>query len=318
MEFFKRNLPWIVSFVLALCIVGGYRIFLSPPSDFPSGSIVLIAQGTSASFVAKELANAHVIASPMLLEFIVRVTGKSDSIQSGAYRFQTPQNLFRVAYRIIVGEFGLPLSRVTFVEGVTVREAAALVSETFPSIAAADFLKAGKSYEGYLFPDTYFFPLTADIESIQSAMRENFNAKIERVSGDIRMSGHSLSDVVTMASLVEREARTVVDKRIIAGILWNRLEQNMPLQVDAVFGYIYGRDTYSPSLADLKVDSPYNTYTHTGLPPGPICNPGLESIEAVLQPTKTDYFYYLTGKNGVMYYATTYAEHQINRRKYLD
>jgi UPF0755 protein len=91
----------------------------------------------------------------------------------------------------------------------------------------------------------------------------------------------------------------------------------MPLQVDAVFGYIYNRDTYSPSFTDLKVVSPYNTYTHKGLPPGPINNPGLDSLDAALHPTKTDYLYYLTDANGVMHYATTYAGHQANQRKYL-
>jgi len=91
----------------------------------------------------------------------------------------------------------------------------------------------------------------------------------------------------------------------------------MPLQVDAVFGYIFNKDTYSPSFADLKIDSPYNTYTRIGLPPGPIDNPGLDSIEAVLHPTKTNYLYYLTDKNGVMHYAATFAEHQSNQRKYL-
>ena len=91
----------------------------------------------------------------------------------------------------------------------------------------------------------------------------------------------------------------------------------MSLQVDAVFGYIFNRETYSPSYEDLKVDSPYNTYTHTGLPPGPINNPGLDSLKAAITPIKTNYLYYLTDKNGVMHYATTYAEHQSNQRKYL-
>ncbi|MBI4133443.1 endolytic transglycosylase MltG, partial [Candidatus Uhrbacteria bacterium] len=120
-----------------------------------------------------------------------------------------------------------------------------------------------------------------------------------------------------LASYLEREVPEFEDRRIVAGILLRRMQLGMPLQVDAVFGYIFGRDTYPPSLEDLKVDSPYNTYTHTGLPPGPINNPGLESIEAVLNPTKTDYLYYLTDTDGFMHYATTYAGHQTNQRKYL-
>jgi UPF0755 protein len=207
--------------------------------------------------------------------------------------------------------------RITFIEGVTVREMAVQVTGALPKISAKDFLSAGQPYEGYLFPDTYFFPSSADAASIVAMMRANFDTKIASLSAGITASGHSLSDVVIMASLVEKEARTSVNRRIVAGILWNRLQLGMPLQVDAVFGYIYGRDTYSPSLTDLKVVSPYNTYTHTGLPPRPINNPGLDSLDSTIHPTKTDYLYYLTDKNGVMHYATTYAGHQANQRKYL-
>ena len=148
-------------------------------------------------------------------------------------------------------------------------------------------------------------------------MRENFDAKISSLSADINTSGHSISDTVIMASIVEKEARTSTNRKIVAGVLWNRLALGMPLQVDAVFGYIFNRDTYSPSLADLKTESPYNLYLHIGLPPGPIDNPGLDSLLAALHPTKTNYFYYLTDPNGVMHYATTFAEHQANQMKYL-
>ncbi len=120
-----------------------------------------------------------------------------------------------------------------------------------------------------------------------------------------------------MASLLEREARTLKEKRMISGILWNRINKNMPLQVDAVFGYIFGKPTFSPSFADLKVKSSYNTYIHRGLPPGPISNPGLDSLLAAATPTKTAYLYYLTGTNGKMYYSKTLAEHNAHSVRYL-
>ena len=137
------------------------------------------------------------------------------------------------------------------------------------------------------------------------------------VSADIAASGHSFSDIIIMASLIEREARRSEDRRMVAGVLWNRIKKGMPLQVDAVFGYIYGRTTYSPSFDDLKIDSPYNTYKYAGLPAGPICNPGLDAIEAALHPAETKYLYYLTGRDGLMRYATTYALHKANIAKYL-
>jgi len=296
-DFYKRYLPWIVAFILAVFIVSGYRFLFSPPSHFPSGSIIIVPKGLSTPLVAQELKNARVIASPTLFRLILRISGNDNSIQAGAYRFQTPQNLFRVVYRIVTGDYGIPLSRITFVEGVTISEAAKQVAETFsPMISEDDFLKAGESYEGYLFPDTYFFSLTTDAESVVKIMRENFNKKIEPFSEDIKTSGHSLSDIVTMASLIEKETKTDADRHIVSGILWTRFSIGMPLQVDV-------------SL---------ETYDHPGFPSAPIANPGIESIDAAIHPTKTNYLYYLTGKDGLMHYATTFAAHQVNRKKYLD
>ena len=121
-----------------------------------------------------------------------------------------------------------------------------------------------------------------------------------------------------MASLIEKEADTAEDRRIVSGILWNRIDADMPLQVDAVFGYILDRSGYAPTGSDLEIDSPYNTYENRGLPPGPIANPGLDALTAALHPAATEYFYYLTGRDGLMYYAETFEEHKRNRELYLD
>lgn len=317
MDFFKRHAQWVYSFAVAVLLVAGYSLVLSPPPNFPSGDIIVITRGASVSDITGQLANAHVIRHPSALNFILRISGASMRVQSGAYLFSSPQNVFSIANRLAAGAYGLPPIRITFPEGVTVRDIAAKVAEALPLIPAGDFISAGKSEEGYLFPDTYLFQPDSDASAIVSAMKMNFNLKMAALSGDIQASGHSLSDIIILASLVEKEARTTANRRIVAGILLDRLALGMPLQVDAVFGYIFNRDTYSPSLADLKVVSPYNTYLHKGLPPGPIDNPGLDSIDAALHPTKTNYLYYLTGSDNLMHYATTYAAHQANQRKYL-
>lgn len=309
--------PWAVAFVLAVFMVVGYRIAFAPPSNFPSGSIVSIARGASVPDIAVQLASAHIIKHPDLLRVILRISGGSLHIQAGAYLFNTPEDLFTIAYRLVAGAYGIPPVRVTFPEGETARDDAARIAGAFPSISSSDFLAKAKPYEGYLFPDTYLFLQSADADSIVKMMRANFDTKTAPLASEMKASEHSLSDTIIMASLVEKEARTSANKRIVAGILWNRIKLGMPLQVDAVFGYIFNRDTYSPSFSDLKVDSLYNTYTHKSLPPGPIGNPGLESIDAALHPTQTDYLYYLTGKDGLMHYATTYAGHQANQRRYL-
>ncbi|MEK7553773.1 MAG: endolytic transglycosylase MltG [Patescibacteria group bacterium] len=317
MDFFKRYLLWLCSFAVAIILVVGYTIVFAPPQDFPSDSIVVIVRGASVSEISEQLSDAKVIKYPSILNLILQISGTSSRVQSGAYLFKMPQNLLAVAYRLITGDYKLPPIRITFPEGVTVRDIALKTAEAFPDISAEEFLSYGRQQEGYLFPDTYLFPVSADAKTIISTMRENFNTKIESLSDDVQASGHSLSDIVIIASLVEKEVRTNENKRIVAGILWTRLERGMPLQVDAVFGYIFNRDTYSPSFEDLKVDSPYNTYIHIGLPPGPISNPGLESIQAALHPTKTNYLYYLTGSDNLMHYARTYAEHMANQTKYL-
>lgn len=324
MDFLKRGLWWFFSFAIAVILVAGYFIFFAPPSNFPAGdssaekqSIIVISRGASASDISERLSEAHIIKHPVVLQLVLRISGMSSRVKSGAYLFSTPENVFVIANRLATGAYGLPLARITFPEGMTARDIAKRAVTELPLVLADDILTLGKLHEGYLFPDTYFFQPDATAPAIVDTMRANFDTKIAPLMPDVKASGHSIMDIVIMASLVEKEARTIENRRIVAGVLWNRLNLGMPLQVDAVFGYIFNRDTYSPSFTDLKVNSPYNTYTHTGLPPGPIANPGLESLRAALYPAKTKYLYYLTGSDTLMHYATTYAEHQSNQRNYL-
>lgn len=308
---------WAIAFILVVLAAVGWRMAFSAPSDFTSGTIVVIPHGATLAEASLLLASAHIVHHPSLLKNILHAAGAGETIQAGAYRFNEPDNVFRVAYRLSTGEYGIPPVRVTLTEGMTVREMAARLEKEIPEITAADFISAGQPYEGYLFPDTYRITPSEDARSIVAMLRTNFTARTAALSTDIASSGHSFSDLIIMASLIEKEADTLADKKMIAGILWNRIKRDMPLQVDAVFGYIYSRGTYSPSFSDLGVDSPYNTYTHKGLPPGPIANPGLGSIDAALHPTQTKALFYLTGRDGNLYTATTYEQHLANRRKYL-
>lgn len=314
MELLKKNIPWVVAFAFVLILIAGYENTIAPPRNFSSGALVRIVHGSSTPEIAQELTSAHIIQHPLLLRAVLRIAGKGDEVRTGVYKFDAPENLFSVAYRLVTGAYGILPARITFIEGFTNREAAEQVAAALPDMSTSDFLAASAGQEGYLFPDTYFFQPGVEPKDIVAAMRANFDTKIASL---VLPRDRTLTDVVTMASLVEKEARTSIDKRIVAGILWNRIKLGMPLQVDAVFGYIFSRDTYSPSPTDLQAKSPYNTYTHVGLPPGPIDNPGLDSLEAAANPTPTKYLYYLTGNDGLMHYATTYAGHQANLRKYL-
>src|SRR6185437_9330070 len=285
MEFLRQNYRWAAAFAALIVLSGVYLVYLGPPSDFPEKTIVVVSRGSSLPEIAQELADAHIVRNPTVLRYLIRATGSAGLIKAGPYLFDHPENALAVAVRLTTGNYGLPAAKLTFPEGATVRDMAAKVADALPLISSNDFQAAGKQYEGYLFPDTYAFPPDATAASIVAAMRANFDAKLAPLMGDIRASGRTLSDTVILASLVEKEARTTANRKLVAGVLLNRLRLGMPLQVDAVFGYIFGRDTYSPTLDDLKVNSPYNTYTHAGLPPGRIDNPGLDSLSAVIHPT---------------------------------
>jgi UPF0755 protein len=220
----RWNLWLLAACVAALLFSCVWWYAFSPPRDFPTGSIVTIAQGASAPEISELLADAHVIKHPGMLRLLFRISGTSAQVQSGAYLFPSPQNLLVVAYRLITSSYGIPPVRITFIEGTTVREMAEQIAQVLPEISVADFTREAKSYEGYLFPDTYLFTPSASALSIVATMRENFNTKIASSSRDIAASGHSLSDIVIIASLVEKEARTDTNKLIVSGILWNRLE----------------------------------------------------------------------------------------------
>jgi UPF0755 protein len=305
------------SILVFVCIAIVGMVALSPPGHFPADVKVSIEEGDSAHTVSHTLKEAGVIRHPLLFTRFLQGTGQSGALRAGTYFFSAPENMLRIATRLTQGDEGLSSVSITFPEGSTVREMSVRVQTVFPHISQEDFSTAAGPFEGYLFPDTYLFSPAATASTIVETLRETFNKKIHILEEDIAASGKSLSDIVIMASLLEKEARTSMVRRTVAGILWERIALGMPLQVDAVFGYIFGRSTYSPSFDDLRVDSPYNTYRHRGLPPGPIANPGLESLRAALNPLQTEYLYYLTDANGEMHYAKTYAGHQENQRTYL-
>jgi UPF0755 protein len=171
--------------------------------------------------------------------------------------------------------------------------------------------------EGFLFPDTYRLMKNFTAEDLARKILANFSTKIASLDADIKASGHSLFDIITLASIVEREVRTSKNRAMVADIFRRRLKIGMPLQSDATVNYITRKSALQPTIDDTKIDSPYNTYKYAGLPLGPICNPGSGSINAVLHPEPNPYWYFLTTLDGNIYYAKTYEEHLRNKAKYL-
>ena len=186
-----------------------------------------------------------------------------------------------------------------------------------------DFLAdkpAGADLEGYLFPDTYRVFKNSSAAEIARKMLDNFEAKLTpKMRLDIKSQGWSVFEVVTLASVIEKEVRTPEDMKTVSGIFRKRLEANIALQSDATVNYVTGKGRIQPTADDLKVDSPYNTYQYRGLPPTPIANPGLNAINAAIYPENNPYYYFLTTKEtGEVIYSRTYDEHLQNKAKYLD
>ncbi len=315
----NKHIRYITGLLIGIFVVFSfvYNIAYKPPRDFPYGSLIEIQKGQNLSEIADYLESKSVIRSAFLYRTIIRLIAGDENILSGEYFFNIPISVLSVAERTTRGRFGLDPVRVTLPEGVTVFEIGEVLDWKLPSFPVEQFLKLAKSREGYLFPDTYLFLPNVSPEQIVKELSENFNNKIKKLDEEIKNSGNTMEEIIIMASIIEKEAITNKDKKIISGILWKRIEIDMPLQVDATFSYVNGKNTFQLSLKDLKIDSPYNTYKYKGLPIAPIANPGLESIIAALEPEKTPYLYYLSDMKSNVHYSATFEGHKKNKRRYL-
>ena len=289
----------------------------SVPANFPKTPFEYsIQKGGSLYSASRDMENKGMIKSATFLKYAVAVLSFNRIIKAGDYKFERPESSIQIARRLYKGDFRQTKISVTIPEGTNVRDMAFIFQKSLPNFDSPYFVKMANKQEGYLYPDTYLFFENVRVDEIIKVMRDNFDKKIQTLNERVVASGKTLNDIIIMASVIEKESNNITDSRIISGILWKRLAEGMPLQVDAPFYYLTGK-TGPYTSVDLKIKSPYNTYLNKGLPAGPITSPSLISIEAALQPTKTTYYYYLTGKDGKMYYADTYDKHLVNKNKYL-
>ena len=313
--FIRKGLLIIV--VGIAIFVLGYRAFIVPPSAFPTPYHLTIESGQTLFSISHELEADNVIKSPRAFEILMLTFGNETDVTAGEYYFDAPMTVVDIAMRISGKQFGIDKKKVTFPEGFSTVQMAERLESVFPEFNTSRYLELAQGSEGYLFPDTYgFFPSLAP-EVVIAAQKRNFEKKIAPFEDEIAASGHSLSDIVIMASLIEKEASGASDRGLVSGILWKRIEEGMPLQVDAPFLYIIGKTSAQLTRSDLAKDHPYNTYRNKGLTPGPIGNPGIASIVAALRPVESPYLYYLHDDDGQIHYASTYKEHQQNITKYL-
>ncbi|MDO8551569.1 MAG: endolytic transglycosylase MltG [bacterium] len=286
----------------------------------------IVNKGEGLISIAGRLKEEKLIRNAVAFRLLLIKEGLNGKIQAGSFTLDPAADSLGIALSLTKGAFDY---RVTLLEGWRREEIAEKLATELnkkdSSFIMEEFLNLTSSFEGQLFPDTYLFPEEATAQKVIDVLAKNYKKK----TAGLDLSGKDL----ILASIVDREAKRDVDRPIIAGIFLKRLNQNWPLQADAAVQYAVGSkkcqlsankirnscDWWPKDLskADIAIKSPYNTYLVGGLPPAPISNPGLSAIKAVLSPVQTDYWYYISDKEGKIHYAKDLAEHQQNIQKYL-
>lgn len=328
----------VVFVVLSISFHQINRFWLaSPAKDAPMYEIG-IYPGDSLGTVTPLLASGNLV-NPFWFKFYAKVFGGAPGIDVGKYRISEGMSYAAIIATLHNGK--LAEVTLTIPEGFSIKQMGERVITAFPNIQLDDWTHATGQFspeetlpfivssskpdtvdlEGYLFPDTYNFEPNATADDVVKKMIEEMADKVQTV-GLIKQVGEgkpfkSLHEALTLASILEKEVRTPTTMAQVADIFLKRLEIGMALQADSTVNYVTGGDSPSVSFADLKIDSPYNTYMYPGLPPGPISNPGLNALAAVANPSQNNYFYFLTDYQGNIYYAVTNEEHAANKAKYL-
>lgn len=299
----------------------------------------VVEKGEQLRHVANRLENEKLIRSAGAWTLYTLTTGQRSAILAGTYTLDSSMTGRSILRTLTLGNLKVNEVTVTIREGRTLAQIASDL-EQVGVVKAADFLTvvhtpkaAGLDLtgyriantkpttvdlEGYIFPDTYrFYKDSTGIEAVKKFLETLDLRFTENLVQAAVSAGHTPHDILTMASILEAELQTPVDRAVAADLFWRRIKIGMGLNADTTILYALGRVGGGISAADLKVDSPYNTYTNRGLPPGPINNPGLDAIRAAIYPSANEYLYYLSAPDGTTYFARTLDEHNRNKRQYL-
>jgi len=338
----------IVTLVLVV-IIGGSTFWVihqikTPLNPYGTMITFTVEKGEDVIKIGKSLGKDEIASNWICFAIYTWFKRGASSLQAGEYELGPQMNIPEIVEKITHGEIKSPEKRITIIEGWMNKEIARYLEEE-GLVKADEFLglvdnpnsnRAIEQYsnreynflednpgdvslQGYLFPDTYRVYRDASTQDIVEKMLDNFDRKLDQdLRTEIVSQKKTIFEIVTMASLLEKEAKTYEDKRIIAGIFYKRIKANSPLQSCASVEYILGTKKRILSIQDTKVKSPYNTYLYKGLPPSSICNPGLNSIKAAIYPKTTPYWYFLSTKDdGTIIYSKTAEEHNLNKTKYL-
>jgi len=302
--------------------------------EFKEDKVFEITKGEGNAQISSKLSEEGLISGQSFFYFYLRSHGLLNKILPGKYELNGNMSIPEIALRITQEENILPgYAKITFPEGWESKKMAdRLTANGFdgagfleivknPSLDITgkfEFLKGKKNLEGYLFPDTYFFAKNTSTEKIILKMLDNFNGKLTSETREaIKNQKKAIADIITMASIVEREVRSNEDRKIVSGIFWERIKNGQALQSCATLSFILGTNKKQYSVADTQIKSLYNTYLNRGLPPGSISNPGLSAIQAAIYPEDSRFNYFLSDpETGQTIFAKNLAEHNANKAKY--
>ncbi|MFH1610702.1 MAG: endolytic transglycosylase MltG [Patescibacteria group bacterium] len=325
----------LIFLIIIIFFIGIVFVFdLKSKAEFEGEKEFVIVSGESVGEIAYNLVDQEIIHSEFTFKFYVWLKGWQSSIQAGSY-ILTPMSIADVAKTLVVGKVDNEIS-LKFIEGWTMKDMAEYLVERdiventdmFLNTAKAEnftdefeFLQevSTRPLEGFLFPDTYRVFKDSTLVDIISRQLENFDQKLtSAMRTEIRAQGKTVYEVLIMASIIEAEVQTDEDRKLVSGVLWNRLDVGMALQVDSSLKYIIGKKNRNAlTFEELEIDSEYNTYKYRGLPPTPINNPGESAIRAAIYPKSSDYWFYLSDKEGNTHFAEDKEGHDNNVNKYL-
>lgn len=286
----------------------------------PDPKIFVIKPGEGLNLIINNLDKENLIRNKVVFYLIVKQLGIEKTIQAGDFRLNQTMNAFQIAENLTHGTLDI---WVTIIEGLRKEEIAGIFNKAL-DLPESEFVNL--TDEGYLFPDTYLVPKESTVEDVKKILTDNFETRYDSaLRNQARKQGLTDDQVIILASLVEKEGKLDADRLEVASIILKRYLNDWNLQIDATIQYALGYQSdektwWKKNLTreDIQMDSPYNTYKYTGLPPGPICSPGLSSIKAVVQADpSTPYWYYISDKSSKMHYAVSLEEHNENIRRYL-
>ncbi|HBY56379.1 MAG TPA: endolytic transglycosylase MltG [Candidatus Atribacteria bacterium] len=312
---FIHKLFFIFSLVFLIIILFFTAVYSPFNENSTIHKIINIPSGTNAREVVNILEENEIIGkNNYALRVLIKLLKLEERLKYGEYDLSPAMNMIQILKKLVKGE--VVLYKVTIPEGYNCEQIAELLDKK--GIAKKEsflnLVKNGKkSWEGYLFPDTYEVPKGYGSENMLKLLLLNFNQEMDKLTTKVEENQFSLHEIITLASIIEKEVKYNDEKSKVSSVFHNRLKNGMKLQSCATIQYILGKPKEKLEESDLKIDSPYNTYLYKGLPPGPICNPGLDSIIAALEPEKGDWLYFILGENGRHIFSKTYQEHLKNK-----